>query len=53
MNYNNQISSPFLFIDLKFHSGYTSLHFVGGVTDEFRKNRFFTNYELSTHVRIS
>ena len=30
----------FIFIDLKFHSGYTSLYFVGGMDDEFRKNCF-------------
>lgn len=53
MNNNNKISSFLLFIDLKFHFGYTCLHFIGGAGDEFRENCLFTNYELSTDVRIS
>jgi hypothetical protein len=43
----------FLFIDLKFDSGYTSLYFAGGVDNEFRKNYFFTNHGLPAYVRVS
>ncbi len=43
----------FLFIDLKFYSGYTSLYFVGGVDNEFRENCFFTNHGLPAYVRVS
>ncbi len=50
MNHNKAIMSFYLFIDLKFHSGYIGRNLTGGAADEFRKNCLFTNHDLLTHV---